>query len=377
VSVPLKRLILWLAIVLTCVGSAELTARLEDRLRLGIDWFAVPDHDRDLILHDGLGIRGRPNGRFKKWSLNSFGFRHAEMSIDPPNDCVRDIVLGASETFGLYESPGKEYPAQLEAALRRVECHEVVNAAVAGLTLKGQIRLWENWASRFRPDIVVVYPTPGFYLANSPPQFPGPPSMDSGPLPPWWTPRLIERAKDVFEFPEFIQRRRVERRVASITRSEPGWAYPVLPPDRLAMFEADLEQLTAAIQATGARAVLLTHATRFAGKPAADDQDALLAWRQFTPKASAEILLEFEARAAEATRQVANLKEAALVDVRAAMNGHREWFAEGDALHFNDAGAGVMADLIAQCVLSDPTIRRHVRGRLGDERARGRAAAGR
>jgi len=372
----LKRAALWLSVALTCVGSAELTARLEDRLRLGIDWLAVPDHDRDLILHDDLGIRGRPNGRFKKWSLNRFGFRHREMSLDPRKDCMRDIVLGASETFGLYESPDKEYPAQLEAVLRRVECHEVVNAAIAGLTLKGQIRLWESWVSKFRPDVVVVYPTPGFYLANFAPKFPEPPSDDPGPLPPWWTPRLIERAKDVFDFPDFIQRRRVEGRLASLTRTEPGWAFPSLPTDRLALFEADLATLTDLIQAMGARAVLLTHATRFGSTRKADDEEALKAWRQFTPKASNEILLEFEERAAELTRQVANRKHAALVDVRAVMNGRREWFAEGDAVHFNDAGAAVIADLIAQCLLNDPEIRRHVRSRLG-EGAAGAAAPAR
>lgn len=374
---PLKRVALWLSVALTCVGSAELTARLEDRLRLGIDWLAVPDHDRDLILHDDLGIRGRPNGRFKKWSLNRFGFRHREMSLDPPKDCLRDIVLGASETFGLYESPDKEYPAQLEAVLRRVECHEVVNAAIAGLTLKGQIRLWESWVSKFRPDIVVVYPTPGFYLANSAPKFPEPPSDDPAPLPPWWTPRLIERAKDVFDYPDFIQRRRVERRLASLTQTDPGWAFPSLPPDRLALFEADLATLTDLIQATGARAVLLTHATRFGSRRQSDDEEALMAWRQFTPKASNEILLEFEERAAELTRQVANRTHAALVDVRAVMNGRREWFAEGDAVHFNDAGAAVVADLIAQCLLNDPDIRLHVRGRLGDGRVGADAPAGR
>jgi hypothetical protein len=364
-ALPLKRFALWLSIVVTCIGSAELTARLEDRLRLGVDWFAVPDHDRDLILHDDFGVRGRPNGRFKKWALNSFGFRHAEMSFEPPRDCIRVMVLGASETFGLYESAGKEYPKQLEAALRRVECHEVINGAVTGLTLKGQIQLWQGWVSKFRPDIVVVYPTPGFYLANNPPAFPKPPSRDSPVLPPWWTPRLIERAKDVFEFPAFIQRRRVAQRMAAITRSEPGWAFAALPADRLAQFEADLGTLTGVIQATGARVVLLTHATRFGGEPADDDAEALYAWRQFTPKASTEMLLEFEARAADATVRVASRQKAALVDARASMSGRREWFAEGDALHFNDEGARVIADLIAQCLLNDPAIRQHVRNKLG------------
>lgn len=366
---PLKRLALWVSIALTCVGSAELTARLEDRLRLGIDWFAVPDHDRDLVLHDDLGIRGRPNGRFKKWSLNSFGFRHAEMSLEPAKDCVRVMLLGASETFGLYESAGKEFPAQLETTLRRTGCYEVVNAAVAGLTIKGQIQLWKGWASRFRPDVVVVYPTPGFYLANSPPDFPKPPSRDTPAPPPWWTSRLLQRAKDVFEFPAFIQRRRVAQHLASLTSSEPGWAFSSLPVDRLAQFEADLGMLTDVIQMTGARVVLLTHATRFGDTPATDDEEALYAWRQFTPKASAEILLEFEQRAAEATARTASRKGAALVDVRAVMNGRREWFAEGDALHFNDAGAGIIADLIAQRLLTDPEIRQHVRKKLGVGRA--------
>jgi hypothetical protein len=367
--VPLNRFVLWLCIGVTCVASAELTARLEDRLRLGIDWFAVPDHDRDLVLHDALGIRGRPNGRFKKWALNSFGFRAAEMSLEPAKDCVRVMVLGASETFGLYESSGMEFPAQLETALRRTGCYEVVNAAVTGLTIKGQIQLWKGWASRFRPDIVVVYPTPGFYLANSPPDFPKPPAGNPPAPPPWWTPRLLERAKDVFEFPAFIQRRRVAQRLASLTRSEPGWAFSSLPADRLAQFETDLGMLTEVVQTTGARVVLLTHAIRFGGTPRGDDQEALDAWRQFTPKASAEILLEFEQRAAEATVRVASRDHAALVDVRGVMNGRREWFAEGDALHFTDEGAGVIADLIAQCVLTDPAIRQHVSHKLGTGRA--------
>jgi len=58
------------------------------------------------------------------------------------------------------------------------------------------------------------------------------------------------------------------------------------------------------------------------------------------------------------------------------MNGRREWFAEGDAVHFNDAGAAVIADLIAQCLVNDPEIRRHVRSRLG-EGAAGAAAPAR
>ena len=372
----LSRLALWLSVAVTCICSAELTARLEDRLRLGIDWFAVPDHDRDLVLHDEIGIRGRPNGRFKKWSLNSFGFRHAEMRLEPAKGCIRVMVLGASETFGLYESPGKEYVAQLEAALQQHGCYEVVNTAVAGLTVKGLIQLWKGWVSRFSPDIVVIYPTPGFYLANSVPGYPKPPTGNPPPVPPWWTPRLIGRVEDVFEFPDFIQRRRVARQVAEVMRASPAPPFSSMPTDRLAQFEEDLGLLTELIQASGARVVLLTHATRFGSALDDAERAALDAWRQFTPRASGEILLEFEQEAAEATRRVASRSQATLTDVRAAMNGHQEWFAEGDALHFNDEGAGVIANLIAERLLTDPVIRQHVKNKL-DGRGPGATAPAR
>ena len=40
------------------------------------------------------------------------------------------------------------------------------------------------------------------------------------------------------------------------------------------------------------------------------------------------------------------------------MNGHGEWFAE-DYLHFNDAGAGVIAGLVADYILSDANVTAH------------------
>ena len=165
----------WILTFLTVVASAELTARVEDYLRLGVPLTALPNRERDLVLHDAIGIRGRPNGVYKKWHLNSFGFRGPEVLRAPAPGCTRILVLGASETFGFYESDRKEYPAQLEATLDRHGCYEVLNAAVAGLTVRGLERLWTGWGSQFGARVVVVYPTPGFYLANSPPDYPGPP----------------------------------------------------------------------------------------------------------------------------------------------------------------------------------------------------------
>ncbi len=346
-----------LAVAVMFLFAAEVAARVEDRLRLGVELFAVPDHDRDLILHDAIAVRGRPNGRFKKWALNNFGFRNAEMAKDPPEECVRVMVLGASESFGLYESQGKEYPAQLQGILRS-GCYEVVNAAITGLTVRAIIQLWNRWGSEFAPDVVVVYPTPAFYLANNPPDDPRPPSGPVPAGPPPWTLRLIDRARDVIDMPAFIQRRRVARTLAGKRRNEPGWSFDSVPEERTRRFEEDLRTLVQSVQRSGARIVLLTHATGFGSPPKAAEQDALTAWLQFCPRASAEILLQFEAVAATSTKHVASQETASVVDVASKMNGHGEWFAE-DYLHFNDAGAGVIAGLVADYILSDVNVIAH------------------
>src|SRR5262249_52392179 len=98
------------ALVLVCLLSAEVTARLDDWLTLGVPFLESPDSDRDLVLRDEFGTRGRPHGRFKKWQLNGFGFRGREISVQPERGHCRVVILGASEAFGLYESPGREFP---------------------------------------------------------------------------------------------------------------------------------------------------------------------------------------------------------------------------------------------------------------------------
>lgn len=45
---------------------------------------------------------------FSKWKLNALGFA-AQPSSERNPQAPRAMVLGASETFGLYEAEGKEY----------------------------------------------------------------------------------------------------------------------------------------------------------------------------------------------------------------------------------------------------------------------------
>jgi lysophospholipase L1-like esterase len=340
----------WFTLVAVFVIGAEATARIEDRLRSHVPFLSSPDRDADLVLHDGRAIRGRPHGEFKRWHLNQFGFRGPDMPEMPQPNCIRVMTLGASETFGLYESEKHEYPAQLADVLRDRGCFEVVNASLYGLTLPAIHQNWNGWSSRFQPRVVTIYPTPAFYLGE---RAPGRPSASAAPAsrPPWWRLRLRERATDVIEFPGFIQRWRVARALNAIESQHPDeWFFQSVPIERLTQFERDLDALVQDIKLTRASVVLMTHATRFRLPITDDQQTGLAAWRQIVPRPTPEVLLQFEAAAADATRRIATRHSVPVADLARHFEGRSQWFA-GDGIHFNDEGAAVVADLVARAVL--------------------------
>src|SRR5690349_15526919 len=263
------------AFAVVALASAEIFCRIDDRVRLGVPIMHTPNSDRDLKLRDSLVVRGRPNGRYRMNRLNNYGFRSPDMAHDPAPGCTRVMVLGASESFGMTEPPGKEYPAQLADSLRADGCFEVVNAAMAGAGIRSIIQLWNYYAAQFRPQIVIVYPSPVFYLGNVAPDWPKPPESPLVDPPESFHPRLIEQIKNVVDVPDFLQRRRVQRWIAaSIAGKPPEWFFTSPPGDRLNQLVMDLDSLVTTLEAQGARPVLMTHAMRFGGPR--DDTDEML-----------------------------------------------------------------------------------------------------
>jgi hypothetical protein len=346
--IKLLRKTVWLGLVAVVVIVAEAMSRVDDAVRSGTPLLASPSYT-DLTMQDSLGTRGRPFARYEKWTLNGAGFRSQEIALTPRPECVRVAAMGASETFGYAESPGKEYPAQLADSLHGAGCYEVINTAVTGLPITGQIQLWENWVSRFKPSVVVIYVSPAFYLANEPPGFYPPKKGGAGITPTPFEPRFLARLKDRVHYPAFIQRRRVMKKIASAIAGKPDdWLYTKIPDDRLALFWSHLDSLVESVRARGAVPVLVTHAMRFGDSINGEDQDLLRAWRQFSPRATEQVLMDFERKAAVSVREGALKNRVPLVDVADVMTGHRQWFA--DFTHFNDEGAGVIAGRVARAV---------------------------
>jgi lysophospholipase L1-like esterase len=340
--------------VVLFAAALEACARVDDFLSYG-----APPADNHYTLErlkivDEDGIRGRPGARFEKWQMNRQGFRGADAA--PEAGSLRVLVLGASETFGLYESPGKEYPAQLRELLaaRLGRPVEVMNAGLPGMSLPRAVQFCERRLERLRPDLVLYYPTPAGYLDEEPPALP---RADREPRRERPMPRLARRLPGALKtlLPEAAQDALRRRELARAARGKPeGWLFREAPEERVALFERDLRALARAVKAAGVPLVLATHAHRFREPLTEPEARHLRAWRRFYPRAEETVILRMEARANAAIRLVAAEEGAALADLAAAVPPEPANF--HDFAHFTDQGARLAAEAFAGTVAIPPAV---------------------
>ena len=145
------RLIAYGGVVL---ASAELFARLDDALTWGAPLVA-PYRDELLLTRDSGLVRGRPGYRFPEMGDEQRrDFRGPEIALTAPPGRERIAALGASETFGLYESEGGEFPARLRVLLDSLEPgrFEVFNTALPGMGLPSMARYYTRVVAPFPPS---------------------------------------------------------------------------------------------------------------------------------------------------------------------------------------------------------------------------------
>jgi hypothetical protein len=347
----------WAAAALLVIAiCGELAARLDDALFHSVPLLANPRYD-DLIMQDWFGRRGRPHAQFGKWKLNSLGFRGPELR-HKESGCIRVVVLGASESFGFYESPEHEYPRVLQQKLAGRGCVEVVNAAVIGMQLGSMRRYWSNWVARIQPDVVVVYPSPLFYLASSTPTPSGTsdavtPSAGAGEVPATsgtarFESRFIKRLRAVVTgaLPRWIPMYLNQRRVAADLAAQTLPLISAPPPADLEKFRQALTQLLDTIKSSGTRVVLLTHAQRATLPIEARMLPDLWEARIYWPRAELPVLPQFNLAGNDVIREVARRESVQLIDVAPLLDGCWDCFA--DLNHFADKGAAMMAEAIAR-----------------------------
>lgn len=137
--------------------TLEVATRIEQKIEYGAPLLSRYTYDSVLYTVDKYGILGKPNATFEKWHLNSLGFRGPEFDLEKLPGKPRIACIGASETFGLFEQAGNEWPRQLEHFLHEqgIEA-EVINAALAGMSLQQRSIHLQNRLLQFKPDIVIL-----------------------------------------------------------------------------------------------------------------------------------------------------------------------------------------------------------------------------
>jgi hypothetical protein len=334
--------------VLGCLVIAlvvlELCARMDDNVTYGAPIIGGYSNE-SLYEHDAIGKRGKPYGQYKKWQLNSLGFRGPELR---PGG-TRIICIGSSETFGLYEKPGGEFPRQLESRLNHragMDIFQVVNVAYPGETIRTSTKRVGGIADLVQPRFAVIYSSPGNYI-----WLPWIRAAQANPTKPQverfgFDLRIGENFRTLAKriLPEQVQallrRREIERESAR---------YKVMdrvPDENISTYEADVAALVDALRAHGIEPLLVTHATHFGTNLSESDYNLLIAWRRFFPMLKEEGFIDMENRMNDAVRRVAQAKGVQLVDAAHTLPSGSKYFA--DFSHFSDAGAELIADMIAE-----------------------------
>ena len=321
------------------VLTLELCARLDDTINYGAPLFgSIYNHD-SLYTYDQLGKKGKPNARFRKWGLNSLGYRGPE----PAPGTTRIICLGASETFGLYEPEGSEYPRLLEQQLNERaggQKYSVVNVALAGMPVGAMVPRIPEIAEKLKPSVALIYAGPNSYIwlpwLKVPTQAPRE----------RWEWRIKESFRNILKqvLPESVQ---TYLRKREIEKEAPQYG-PVMqrvPEANVERYKQDMTALVKALRAEGIEPVLVTHATLFGRELTEAEKTQLIAWRRFSPMISEEGLLDMERRGNQALRDLGKELNVAVIDAAREVPSGSKNFA--DFVHFTGEGSATMARVLA------------------------------
>lgn len=339
----------WLGLIVLVLLALEGTVRLDDWARFGVPLSNEATALEDLLVRDSLGQHARPNAHYKHFQINALGFRGEDT---PPSVLgKRELVFtsGASETFGLYETKGHEWPLQLQDSLRpRCAAREitVLNAAFAGMTLPTVIQDVRLRLLPLRPAVIMYYPTPSQYLFHAIPRVSLPDSLSPKRLSRWRL-RTPTRLRDALirSLPQPVMEllRRADTKRA---RASGETTFAEVPVERLDSMDAQLRSLVGEIRRGGAQAVLVLPTNRFRDTTAIEERRFLRSWERLTPKATGAILLRFGDLANQRIVRVAADSSVALVDPTQALRENAPSM-YADFAHFTDLGSAILAGAAA------------------------------
>lgn len=355
-----KKVVGWTLFAVCFLGTIEIACRIEQWFLYDAPIFGLYTYDTALFTTDEYGITGKANGVYEKWRLNSLGFRGPEIRREKDPQQLRIVCVGASETFGLYESSEQEWPRQLEALLEigGIDA-EVVNAAIAGMSLSQRTTHLQKRLLPLHPDIVVMMLEYGSYAGMTEDKLKVRQGKLTG-LPNrrdivvgLKTLRIVGRFKDVFlpRLPDPLQRgfEQLERG-AKLRMQEKAFGAKFrsvthISPFEVELFKHDLSELSRISSGAGIRLVLLSPAMWFTER---NLSMTYLSW----PYLDESWWREAQSVLPATIREFSKEHNLSYVDLSEMVRGHEsEWMM--DMLHFNNNGAKKVAERIVEQLMKE------------------------
>jgi len=189
----------WLTILLAILMAifCELALQIRSHFRYGTSIFNAISGETTYVIDENTGLKLlRKNaiiaGSQAKIETNSLGLRSPEIAREKPEGVVRLAVVGASSVMGTYTSDNNHvFAYRLQDKL---SAHygqgliEVVNAGIAGYSLKDEKQLIEQLLPPLGIDALIIYP--GFndlsaYCSNESGEKPKDQKLYDIPAPDW------------------------------------------------------------------------------------------------------------------------------------------------------------------------------------------------
>ena len=336
----------------------EISARIDDKMTYNAPFWGKYNYSV-LIADDQKGIRHNVrNARFEKWKINSLGFRGREIEPIKSGKSIRIVCFGASETFGLFEDPGKEWPAQLAKMLEmNFPDVEVVNASVVGLNSQKRKDYLRKYVLWLKPDVMIIYQ--GFFdyaagldlLREKEKKGAGDAGREKGRIIEKISSsiRIIPKIKETLKrcIPEKISGKikvwRIKRQISEIERGRlgDGKARDGVPEGNILRFEKDFEDLILYLKRKDIVPILSTYPTLVTDSNKDKYKLISMDHRRFFIQLSEQGLIDATRKLNEAIARVAEKESCLFVDNNGLIIKTDEYF--GDYVHYTNRGAGIIA----------------------------------
>ncbi len=286
-------------------------------------------------------------------SVDSFGFRRTIGGGRPGSRRPTVLILGGSTTFdSQVSSDDRAWPARLERLLREGPSSfsgQVINGGVPGYRVVDILVRLETELAGFQPDLLLVYEAHNDLYAALGPRAPHSFTQRPGravtlaPWTAWLEEHSLLYAKLVGRWQALRSRGRAEAR---------SKASEVVPWDSIldaaaGAFERDVESFVAVAQARGIPVVLMTVTHVSASDSVLRDAAIAGSWTYTVSGTPPSVVLDGYRRFADRLRRIARRRGIPIIDgARSGVTG-RQFYAEGDPIHFNDAGADRFAHYVA------------------------------